>query len=60
MSPVSFKPFLAVFNGEMERLYEMDFLAHGTGMMPLKVTTTMKGVKVTAPEQVFVGAPEPK
>jgi len=59
MSPVSFKPFLAQFNGELERLYEMDFLAHGSGLMPLKVTTTMKGVKVNAPEQVFVLPPEP-
>lgn len=59
MSPVSFKPYLERFNGELERLYEMQFMAHGSGLLPLKVMTTMKGVKVTAADTVYVAPPEP-
>lgn len=57
-NPVSFKPFLEQFNGELGRIYEMQFMAHGSGLQPLKVTTDVKGVKLGAPDNVFVGAPE--
>jgi len=57
-NPVSFEPFLKQFDGELTRIFEMKFLAQGTGLQQLKVGTNVKGVKIGAPDMVFVGEPE--
>jgi len=57
-NPVSFAPFLNQFSGDLARLYELKFLAHGSGLQTLKVSTDMKGVKLGSPDMVYVGEPE--
>jgi hypothetical protein len=57
-TPVSFAPFLKQFDGDLNRLFELKFLSPKSGLQPLKLSTDVKGVKLTAPEQVFVGEPE--
>jgi hypothetical protein len=57
-NPVSFAPYLSQFNGELLRIFELDFMAHSSGLHPIKVTTDVKGVKLGAPDQVYVGEPE--
>jgi hypothetical protein len=57
-NPVSFSPFLKQFNGELTRIYELHFIASKAGLQPLKVTTDVKGIKLGAPDNVFVVQPE--
>jgi hypothetical protein len=57
-NPVSFTPFLNQFHGDMERLFELRFLSLKSGLQPIKLSTDVKGVKLAAPELVFVGEPE--
>jgi len=57
-NPVSFEPFLKQFSHDLSRLYELKFLAQGTGLQTLKVSTDVKGVKLGSPEMVYVGEPE--
>jgi hypothetical protein len=57
-NPVSFAPFLKQFNSELARIYELRFFAVKTGLQPLKVTTDVKGIKLGAPDNVFVIEPE--
>ena len=57
-NPVSFAPYLKEFNTELGRLFELRFLARASGLQPIKVSVDVKGVKIGAPEQVFVGSPE--
>jgi hypothetical protein len=57
-NPVSFKPFLDQFNGDMGRIFELQFMASGSGLKPVKIWTDVKGVKLGAPDSVYVGPPE--
>lgn len=57
-TPVSFEPYLKQFYGDMGRLFELRFLSPKNGLQPIKLSTDVQGVKLTAPEQVFVGEPE--
>jgi len=57
-SPVSFAPFLKQFNGDLNRLFELKFLSPKSGLQSIKLSTDVKGVKLSAPDQVFVGEPE--
>ncbi len=57
-TPVSFEPYLKQFHGDLDRLFELRFLSPKNGLQPIKLSTDVQGVKLTAPEQVFVGEPE--
>lgn len=57
-TPVSFEPYLKQFYGDLGRLYELRFLSPKNGLQPIKLSTDVHGVKLIAPEQVFVGEPE--
>jgi hypothetical protein len=57
-SPVSLAPFLKQFDGDLNRLFELKFLSPKNGLQPIRLSTDIKGVKLTAPEQVFIGEPE--
>jgi len=57
-SPVSFAPFLKQFDGDLNRLFELKFLSPKSGLQSIKLSTDVKGVKLSAPDQVFVGEPE--
>jgi len=57
-NPVSFAPFLKQFNGDLARIYELRFTASKAGLQPLKVTTDVKGIKLGAPDNVYVIQPE--
>ncbi|MDR3736628.1 MAG: hypothetical protein P4L10_13985, partial [Acidobacteriaceae bacterium] len=57
-NPVSFQPFLKQFNEDLVRIYELRFLANKAGLQQLKVTTDVKGIKLSAPGNVFVVQPE--
>ncbi|HXB62675.1 MAG TPA: hypothetical protein VNU94_07500 [Acidobacteriaceae bacterium] len=57
-TPVSFDPFLKQFYSDMQRLYEVKFLAPRSGLQSIKLSTDVKGIKLIAPEQVYVGEPE--
>jgi hypothetical protein len=57
-TPVSFDPFLRQFYDDMGRLYELRFLAPKSGLQSIKLSTDVKGIKLIAPEQVYVGEGE--
>jgi hypothetical protein len=57
-TPVSFEPYLKQFYGDLGRLFELRFLSPKNGLQPIKLSTDVQGVKLTAPEQVFIGEPE--
>jgi hypothetical protein len=58
LPPVSFDPYLKQFYADLGRLYELKFLAPKSGLQPIKLSTDVKGIKLSAPEQVYVGEPE--
>jgi len=53
-TPVSFEPFLKQFRGDLSRIFELQFMARSAGLQPVKISSSVKGVKIGAPDQVFV------
>jgi hypothetical protein len=57
-APISFAPFLKEFHGDLDKLFELHFLAQKSGLQPIKLNSDVKGIKLITPEMVFVGEPE--
>jgi hypothetical protein len=53
-SPVSFEPFLKQFKRALERQYVLTFAVGNTGWQRVQVQSKAKGIKLTAPQAIYV------
>ncbi len=59
-NPVTFVPLLADFNQRLASTYVVTFLAHGSGLQYIKISSEEHGIKLEAPNEVTVGQQLPK
>ncbi len=59
-NPVTFVPLLADFNQRLANTYVVTFLAHGSGLQYIKISSEEHGIKLEAPNEVTVGQQLPK
>lgn len=53
-SPVSFEPFLKQFKQSLDRQYMLTFAVGDTGWQRVQVQSKTRGVKLTAPQAIYV------
>lgn len=54
-SPVSFAPFLKQFKQSLDRQYRLTFSVGDTGWQRVQVQSKARGIKLTAPQAIYVG-----
>ncbi|HUZ03890.1 MAG TPA: hypothetical protein VMU62_00915 [Acidobacteriaceae bacterium] len=59
-NPVTFVPLLADFSQRLADTYVVTFLAHGSGLQYIKISSEEHGIKLEAPNEVTVGQQLPK
>lgn len=60
-TPVSFRPFLSDLQRMLSQQYLLTFVpapVEASGFRPLKISTELSGVKLLAPQQVYISATE--